>query len=166
MKTAIAVISIVLVVIGLFLWRKVGFSRPQDTTALVTGSTQANFADTIPAYDFGSVSMMKGNVEHEFAIKNTTDADLIIDGAETSCMCTEAILKLPDNKEMGPFGMPGHGFTPSIKATVRPGETFTVRAIFDPAAHGPAGIGKVERQVTLSTNKGPIIMQFQAQVTP
>ena len=117
-------------------------------------------------YNFGSVSMLKGNVEHEFEITNTTDADLIVNKAETSCMCTRAILRLPDGKEIGPFSMPGHGFSPSVDIIIHKGEKLIVRAIFDPAAHGPAGIGKIERVVILGTNKGQVVMQFRAEVTP
>ncbi|MDO8430107.1 MAG: DUF1573 domain-containing protein [bacterium] len=171
MKNTILVTSIVFFAAVLFLWGRTGSSRPADSVALVTNSapakaTEAKVTDLIPVYDFGPVSMLKGNVEHEFVINNTTDTDLAITQAETSCMCTRAILKLPDGKEKGPFGMPGHGFTPSINAVVRPDEKLSVRVIFDPAAHGPAGIGRIEREVTLTTNKGPIVMQFRAQVTP
>jgi hypothetical protein len=166
MKNTIIITSIAALVVGLLLWGKWGSSRPGESAALATGSTQAAVTDSIPAYDFGSVSMLKGNVEHEFVITNTTDADLIVAKAETSCMCTRAVLQLPDGKEMGPFGMPGHGFTPTLNAVIRPSEKLIVRAIFDPAAHGPAGIGRIERVVTLDTNKGQITMQFRAQVTP
>ncbi len=166
MKNKIIIASIVILVVGLLLWGKIGSSRPTESAALATGSTSANFSEQIPVYDFGSVSMLKGNVEHEFTITNTTDADLTITKVETSCMCTRAVLKLPDDKEMGPFGMPGHGFNPSLNVALRPSEKLTVRAIFDPAAHGPAGIGKIERAVTLDTSKGQITMQFRAEVTP
>lgn len=166
MKNTIIITSIAVLVFGLLLWGKVGSSRPAGSATLATGSTSAAVTDSIPTYDFGSVSMLKGNVEHEFAITNTTDADIAVTKVETSCMCTRAVLQLPDGKEMGPFGMPGHGFTPTLNAIVRSGEKLIVRAIFDPAAHGPAGIGRIERVVTLDTNKGPITMQFRAQVTP
>lgn len=166
MKNTIIVTSIAVLVVGLLLWGKIGSSSPAESAALATGSTSVAVTDPIPAYDFGSVSMLKGNVEHEFAIANTTNADLVITKAETSCMCTRAVLQLPDGKEMGPFGMLGHGFTPTLNAVIRPGEKLIVRAIFDPAAHGPAGIGRIERVVTLGTNKGQITMQFRAQVTP
>lgn len=166
MKNTIIVASIAIFVIGLLLWGKIGSSRPTESTSLATGSTSANVSEQIPVYDFGPVSMMRGNVEHEFTVTNTTDADLTITKIETTCMCTRAVLKLPDGKEMGPFGMPGHGFSSSLNAVVRPGEKLAIRAIFDPAAHGPAGIGKVERAVILETSNGPITMQFRAEVTP
>lgn len=166
MKNKIIIASIAILVVGLLLWGKIGSSRPTESAALATGSTSANISEQIPAYDFGPVSMIRGNVEHEFTITNTNDADLTITKIETTCMCTKAVLKLSDGKEMGPFGMSGHGFSPSVSAVVRTGEKLAIRAIFDPAAHGPAGIGKVERAVILETSSGQIMMQFRAEVTP
>lgn len=164
MKNTIIVASAIVVVVGLLIW---GNTRtPRSAAAIATGSTQAALGDPIPEYDFGPISMIKGNVEHEFAITNTTGADLKITRAETSCMCTKAVLRLPDGKEMGPFSMPGHGFNPSVNVLVRPDETFIVQAIFDPAAHGPSGIGNIERAVLLTTDKGSIAVPFKAHVTP
>lgn len=110
-------------------WRG-GSTGSNQSAALVTGVTNSAITESIPLYDFGSVSMLKGNVEHGFAIKNTTNGDITIQSAETSCMCTRAVLVLPDGKEMGPFGMPGHGFTPPVNVTVRPGETITIAFLF------------------------------------
>lgn len=165
MKNITLLVAIMAVlIIGLFLW-KGNKSTTKRAIATLQGTTQASVTEPIPTYDFGSTSMAKGNVERDFAITNTTDSDLTINQAETSCMCTEAFLKLPDGKEMGPYGMPGHGFN-RLNAVIRPGEIITVRVIFNPAAHGPAGIGKIERAVTLYSGRGPITMQFRAEVTP
>jgi hypothetical protein len=169
MKNLILFILIIaILLVGLFLWK--GKKSPA-TGALATiqgDTTEASITGPIPAYDFGLVSMAKGNVEHDFAITNTTDSDITINQAETSCMCTEAFLKLPGGKEMGPYGMPGHGssFSRSVGAVIKPGEVIFVKVIFNPAAHGPAGIGKIERIVTLSSGRGPLTMQFRAEVTP
>ena len=83
-------------------------------------------------------------------------------------MCTTAILKMSSGKELGPYGMPGHGgFAPSISQIVDPGEEITVKAIFDPAAHGPAGVGPIERAVYVENDSGrPVEIQFKAMVTP
>ena len=170
MKNLIILILIIAVlIVGLFFWK--GNKSSTNGTVLATlqgDTTQASITEPIPAYDFGPVSMAKGNVEHDFAITNTTDSDITINQAETSCMCTEVLLKLPDGKEMGPYGMPGHGssFNRSVGAVIKPGEVIFVKVIFNPAAHGPAGIGKIERIVTLSSGRGPLTMQFRAEVTP
>jgi len=84
----------------------------------------------------------------------------------TSCMCTEAELKVGD-RTAGPFGMQGHTAS-SVYLVVKSGETLTVKVIFDPAAHGPSGVGPIERQVAIYTSAGkdPILLDFKAVVTP
>ncbi|KKW45943.1 MAG: hypothetical protein A3A43_00270 [Candidatus Liptonbacteria bacterium RIFCSPLOWO2_01_FULL_56_20] len=154
------------VLAGFFLLSRKGDVSPASESAILLGTTVGSFAETLPLFDFGSVSMGKGMVRHDFALTNNTVSDIAVERAETSCMCTEAILALPDGKELGPFGMPGHGLLPRINAVVRPGETLTVRVVFDPAAHGPSGIGLVERQVLLGTSQGVRMMAFRANVTP
>ena len=164
-KNIIIFVTILVAIIGLLLWGRAG-NPSLNASATLTGVTQSNLTENVPGYNFGSVSILRGNVERAFALKNNTDTDIQITSAETSCMCTRAILQLPDGKEIGPFGMAGHGFSPSLDALVRPGEIITVRAIFDPAAHGPSGVGRIERAGNLMTNKGPVMMQFEATVTP
>ena len=81
-------------------------------------------------------------------------------------MCTKATLKIGD-KKFGPFGMPSHVAIPTIRAILSPQETAEVEAVFDPNAHGPAGVGKIERVVTLENNAGePVVFEFSAMVTP
>lgn len=122
--------------------------------------TQENY------YDFGSVSMKNGKVPHAFKLKNDGSLPVVISKLYTSCMCTSASL-LTDEGEVGPFGMQGHGFIPTIDRVVEPGEEFTVNTVFDPAAHGPAGIGRIERVVFLeSENGGTFQLGFSAMVTP
>ncbi len=116
-------------------------------------------------YNFGQVSMAKGKVIHEYQIKNDSAQDLMIKKIYTSCMCTEASLKKGE-KTFGPFGMPGHALVPSVNQTLKPGEEAIIETIFDPAAHGPAGVGKIERIVTLETSQGASELAFSAEVTP
>jgi hypothetical protein len=81
-------------------------------------------------------------------------------------MCTSASLTTGDEK-FGPFGMPGHGAIPSIKATVAVNQEAEIEVVFDPTAHGPAGVGKIQRVVILENNAGgPIELNFSAMVTP
>jgi hypothetical protein len=118
------------------------------------------------SFDFGTISMERGDVQHEFALKNPSAEPITITKLYTSCMCTKAVL-IAGDRELGPFGMPGHGFLPSINAKIAPGEAATVRAIFDPAAHGPAGVGAVDRVVYVENSSGaPIELRFSAQVIP
>lgn len=106
-------------------------------------------------YDFGAIPIDGGNVETVFHVSNTRPAPLKLVAVYTSCGCTTAMLEFADRSQAGPFGMPGHGsLQTDIDRTVEAGEDFTVRVIFDPAAHGPNGLGKVTRVVTLHTADG------------
>jgi len=102
-------------------------------------------------YDFGTISMAEGVVTHKFKVKNSSEFPLQINKMYTSCMCTVASLLLKESK-FGPMGMPGHGSIPEFKAELQPGEEAEVEVAFDPAAHGPAGVGRIARSVFLESN--------------
>ena len=81
-------------------------------------------------------------------------------------MCTTATLTTKEGKA-GPFGMPGHEAIQTISQTIAPNEEASVEAIYDPAAHGPAGTGKVRRTIYIETDaqKEPLELTFEANVT-
>lgn len=158
--------ALILVIVFGFIWISRSSSENQDSRASITEpgllATAENF------FDFEKVSMAKGKVSHDFRVKNNGAKPVKITKIYTSCMCTEAILKTSSGKEFGPYGMPGHGgFSPAINQTIAPGEEITVKAIFDPAAHGPAGVGLIERVVYIENDSGKFAeLQFKAVVTP
>ena len=118
------------------------------------------------SFDFGTISMAVGKVTHRFAVKNTGVEPVNISKMYTSCMCTVAVLQKGD-KKFGPYGMPGHGFIPKMNATIDPGEEVFVDVTFDPAAHGPAGVGVIQRAVILENNAGDNVeLQISANVKP
>ncbi|MBI4135479.1 DUF1573 domain-containing protein [Candidatus Uhrbacteria bacterium] len=118
------------------------------------------------AYDFGSISMKNGNVKHTFMVKNETEAPVTIAKMYSSCMCTNASLTRA-GKTYGPFGMPGHGAIPRINQTLAPGEEAAVEVVFDPNAHGPAGVGFIARVVYLEGPSGDKFeLRISANVTP
>ena len=81
-------------------------------------------------------------------------------------MCTSAILRTA-SKNLGPFGMPGHGLVPSLGMIINPDEEFQVETIFNPAAHGPAGVGPIERSVIIESDGfAPTELSIKALVTP
>ena len=81
-------------------------------------------------------------------------------------MCTEASL-LVGGERLGPFGMQGHGYSPRVNRLIQPGEEAVVEAVFDPQAHGPAGIGRNDRVVSILMNgRRTLDLQFTAYVTP
>lgn len=107
-------------------------------------------------YDFGTISMAEGLVAHRFKIRNTSGTLLQINRMSTSCMCTEATLFLNDVK-FGPMGMPGHKPLSKFKADIQSGKEAEIEVVFDPTAHGPAGIGRIERTVYLESNGQTIL---------
>ncbi len=167
-KTATLLVVIVFFA-ALLMLRGRGGSGSKDkdiANASSVSITEAAFGNKIPQFDFGMVSMANGKVAHDFALVNNFGSDITITQAVTSCMCTEAVIRMADGNELGPFGMPGMGFTPTINAPVKSGEKITVRAVFDPAAHGPSGIGPTERAIMLTTDKGQYQLNFKVVVTP
>lgn len=138
-------------------------STPPAVNETITSSGKISAEDA--SYDFGTVSMAAGRVSHVFKIKNSSAEPAKIVKLYTSCMCTEAKLATV-NGVKGSFGMPGHMSIPEINVTMAPGEEATVEAIFDPNAHGPAGVGKMDRTVTLETNSGNVDLNFKVTVTP
>lgn len=117
-------------------------------------------------FDFGNISMAAGKVSHTFKIKNIAAEPVVVDKVYTSCMCTAASLEI-NGKKTGPFGMAGHGFIPKISKTIASGEEASVEAVFDPAAHGPAGVGPISRTVYLEEAGGGVLeLNFSAVVEP
>ncbi len=166
-KKVTILIVVIVAIAALFLLRGGSGSGLKSLANISSvGVTEAAFGNMVPRFDFGTVSMAAGRVGHDFVLVNNSDSDITISRTETSCMCTEAVLILSGGKEVGPFSMPGHGFSPSISETVKSGEKLTVRVIFDPAAHGPSGIGPTERAIMLTTDKGQYQLGFKATVIP
>lgn len=136
-------------------------SAPQKQLAASALSASEN------SYDFGNISMKNGKVSHIFTIKNEGVSETTISRLSTSCMCTEAFLT-ENGQRIGPFGMPGHGGgTTAISAIIPAGESRELEVVFDPAAHGPAGIGKITRAVFIEDeNNGTKTIEISAAVTP
>ncbi len=106
-------------------------------------------------YDFGSIPIDGGNVETVFQVSNKGSAPVRLVAVYTSCGCTTAVLEFANGGEAGPFGMPGHkSVETELDRTLAAGEDLAVRVNFDPAAHGPGGLGNVTRVVTLHTADG------------
>lgn len=127
-------------------------------------ATKLTAAET--SFDFGTISMAKGKVTKAFSVKNTTSEPITVSKIYTSCMCTKASLLQGSNRK-GPFGMPGHGSVPIISETIAPGAEAVVEAVFDPAAHGPAGVGPIARTVFVeTTDGGKLSLDFKANVIP
>ena len=163
-KTTLFSALVVILILGGLAWisNSKGVVVDNNLTAS-TGSLTVNEK----SYDFGPVSMKAGVVSRDFVVKNSSDKTVNLNQVYTSCMCTTATL-ITKQGEVGPFGMPGHGLSaPAVKVALAPGEELTVRAAFDPAAHGPAGVGKIDRVITLSgPDFSPLTLGISALVRP
>lgn len=117
-------------------------------------------------YDFGSISMKHGKASTTFKLKNIKNEAVALTKLYTSCMCTEAKITV-GNKTEGPFGMLGHGFIPSFTNSLPPNQEAEVEVVFDPNAHGPAGVGTIERTITVEGENGKLAeLHIKATVTP
>lgn len=132
---------------------ELGGSHPARVEGAVTGSLSVS--ETF--YDFGTISMKNGNVSKSFTITNN-GADTKISKISTSCMCTNAFIVSADGSKKGPFGMPGHGgLVPKANEAIGAGESRTLEVVYDPNAHGPAGVGLIERVVFIEDENGKVV---------
>jgi len=164
MNKKIIIISLVIliVVIGLFFWgqsiQRDGISQNLNTKSSLVVSEEL--------YDFGTISMKDGLVDHMFKITNSSDKNIEVKKIYTSCMCTNAYLETI-NGEKGPFGMEGMGYIPPANEVIGIGESRNIKVVYDPNAHGPAGVGRIDRLVYLTDEFGNMLQfEIKAVVTP
>ena len=121
-KTILSAVAVVVLLGGLFWLGSITSSQKPATPVDVVGTASESkgplLAD-VSAFDFGSISMAKGNVSNIVKIKNVSAEPITINKVYTSCMCTSAsVMKL--GKSYGTFGMPGHGGSPSMNLMMQP----------------------------------------------
>lgn len=140
-------------------------ARPAPAPAAAAPRVQSlNAAER--RFDFGSISMAAGKVNHRFWLKNEGTDPVLLERIHTSCMCTTATL-VKGMRIVGTYGMAGHGPLPAVNQTLASGEAAYIDAVFDPAAHGPAGLGRTERVITIERAGGaPLQLALSADVRP
>ena len=143
------------------------FLSNQKTEPPITAQVQGLSAS--PEYfDLGEVAINGGLVTREYELKNTTDKTLRLKKITTSCMCTKAKVIIGD-KETKFFGMEGMGDKNApVNLDLPAQESAKVVAEFDPAAHGPQGVGPIDRSVflTFSDPVGIKELKFNGVVIP
>jgi hypothetical protein len=168
-KIAIAAGAVVVAVAGLIIVAQPGTATSTPAAAeSAAGSAGSDgyLAAVRKKYDFGTISMARGKVTYRYPIRNVGTDPLEVRKLYTSCMCTTAAL-VKNGKVSEAYGMPGHTPIPSINIPIAPQEQAYVEVVFDPAAHGPAGVGPIERVVTVENSAGqPLELAFSAVVTP
>lgn len=161
-KTSIIMTVIITGVLGVLWlgWETVG----KNTT--VENKVTSQLTTVEQQYDLGTISMKDGLVDHTFTISNNTDRDVSVVAVATSCMCTEAYLQTGED-EKGPFGMEGMGYAPPVNEVLKAGERREMRVVYDPNAHGPAGVGDIDRAVYVTDDGGGVlVLGIKASVTP
>lgn len=123
------IISVLTVVMALF------------AVSLYADSKKANIVVTESEYNFGTIKEADGKVSHEFEIKNTGDAPLVITRVISSCGCT----------------------TPSYsKEPIAPGKTGSVTVTYDPAGR----VYPFVKTVSIYSNgkEGPAVITIKGEV--
>ena len=170
-KTIITSVLIVVSIVGLIWWGRSAQKSKVSANDLTT-SHPARTGNTLTAeetfYDFGTISMKDGNVSKIFKVTNPTSKDIKVPSLTTSCMCTTAYIIKEDGSRSRPFGMPGHGgAVPKANEIIKAGESRDIEVVYDPNAHGPAGVGLIERAVFLEDENGNVMeFKFKVNVTP
>ncbi len=165
-KNIITSITIIAVILGVAIWIGKPATGPNQEANISSLGVKGALSSDELSYDFGTISMAAGKVSYSFRIKNSGAESITISQIYTSCMCTSATLILGE-KRTGPFGMPGHGFLPKINKVIGPGGEAALEVVFDPEAHGPAGVGPIDRVVYLENNSGATLeLGIKANVKP
>ncbi len=169
-KTIITVFVTSILFVGLIIWgtTQKGGTAASIQGALESGETQqGSLVASETLYDFGTISMANGMTNKIFKVTNSSDKDVKLVNIETSCMCTTAYI-VNAGREKGPYGMPGHGGAiTKTNEVIKAGESRDIKVVYDPNAHGPSGVGAVDRYVFLTDEAGGRIqLEIKAVVTP
>jgi len=134
-----------LVIVG-GVWWSARSGAVEGVLSEASGDAKAQVTEL--TYDWGEISIDGGKVEKVFDIKNEGAGTLQLYNISTSCMCTTAQLLLGEARSPE-FGMHSQS---SYKMEVPAGETARLKVVFDPAFHGPSGVGPATRQIEVQTN--------------
>ncbi len=102
-------------------------------------------------YNFGTVKLTLGIVEHHYPIKNIGQKDLKIANMASSCACTKVYFKSGD-QQSPKAGMKGMTKSTNWVGILKPGENGELVMEFNPNFHGFQGAGKITRSLSFETN--------------
>lgn len=155
-KVLIGIIISTVLLLGGAVW----FLGNSPTSATVVKTEGAKIESQETTFDFKDIPYSGGFAVHSFKVKNVGDKELQIANMATSCMCTTVSLKTSEGQSPK-FGMKGHSPASNWTGKIAPGEEAEVIAEFDPTAHGPSGVGPMERFVSFETSDpGKPYMEF------
>jgi hypothetical protein len=174
-KTIVSSLVIIAGVAGLVWWSQLTGNRELNASGSIQSDsikTENITKDMLTIketfYDFGTISMKDGNVSKIFEVSNLSGQDINLESVTTSCMCTTAYIIKENGDKSRSFGMPGHGgAVPKANEIIKVGESRGIEVVYDPNAHGPAGVGLIERSVFLEDENNNVTeFKFKVNVTP
>ena len=159
------IVGTIVLIGGLAFWmtQSTGGSGGKDS---FVSAVEASGLEVSPSgsMNLGQISYSGGKVSKTFDVKNNSDKAIKLRKIVTSCMCTTAKF-LVNGKESKSFGMEMNGdLNPLIDIDFPTGATGQITFTFDPAAHGPQGIGAFDRVVTLYFDAGYKEFKFNGEV--
>ncbi len=165
-NTIIIVVLIIIGIAGLMWWGK---SVQSTNNEKIENKQQLNNSETLIAnetvYDFGTISMRDGIVSKIFKLTNPTQKDIDLKNIGTSCGCTTAFI-INGNSKKGPFGMEGMSNNKTDEV-IPAGESRDIEVVFNPNAHGPAGIGIIDRFIyIIDSKRNETKLEIKAIVKP
>ncbi|MEK7063035.1 MAG: DUF1573 domain-containing protein [Patescibacteria group bacterium] len=167
MKTKTIIMLVCLMIAGLFVWGYFSNGKTGAVQGVKTSNAKGSLTAEETFYDFGVISMKNGDVAKDFTVSNATTQDITLKTVLTSCMCTSAFIVKPGGDIKGPFKMPGMGYVPPANEIIKAGESRIIRVVYNPNAHGPAGVGQIQRFVNLTLDDGEKLqLEIKALVTP
>ncbi len=135
---------------GVFFDEEVAARARADLEASLPADRPILSADPM-LLDLGSVTLDQAPYRARFALFNQGRSDLVINGLETSCGCTTAVLQVGDWRSP-PMGMghsqEGDGFS----VILPPGGKANIYVSMDPLFHGDAVLGPVMRTIRIQSN--------------
>ncbi len=149
-----------LVIVGLAFF----ISFKEKKVSQIPTNTVLGMESTPGNYDLGNVPINGGVVTKEYEVKNTSGKGVQLLKIATSCMCTTASVRIGE-KETRFFSMEMTGdANPFLDLKLKNGDSAKVSVKFDPAAHGPAGVGAFDRIVWLYFDTGVKELTFKGVV--
>lgn len=143
------VVFCILATVGIFGGAFLLMRGPQATEANSASFTnEAKLEVSQKDFDWGNIPFKGGNIKADFVIKNMSEVPLRLKNVRTSCHCTQARVIL-ENGSSPYFGM---NTVSGWVGEVAPGGQAQVEVVFDPAYHGPGGVGPINRFVELETS--------------
>jgi hypothetical protein len=138
------IVTVIILAIGMVWMSSTNVVAPQ-----VSASQNAKAYTISPtSADWGQIPMFKGDVIKVFTIKNIGTDTLKLFNLKTSCHCTKAFATI-NGVDSPRFGMEGIS---DWVGEVAPGKQAKLTVDFDPAYHGPDGVGPITRYISVQTN--------------